>query len=309
MPGILPRLHDTTQSTASAGVDIHSDVEGTHISMTESSRNSTDAFTYSNKSILKFSACLDAVSLFGLTVRYVEYHTHAEWIVIDDVSMGIEATIYEDFVALRVAICVRPTQPGSSSEVSFSSMCGRDVVGFHHLFSRASKFLRGAATSSHVCAQMQLEFLNFDEHEKEGETEEEKEAAIASFIVNLSSHRAGEREETTTTLAASATYWPDWRRRLSAVIMRKPMPPVLSGLQQLLRPESIAEETACLKSTIYPVLVLVVRLAEDNFIDVEVAQALHSMLAELDLCHCSTPVRAELASALDGLSRIVAGQH
>jgi len=133
------------------------------------------------------------------------------------------------------------------------------------------------------------------------------EAALESFVVNLSSHLAWEREETAAILAASVSSSPDWRRQLSAVIMRKPILSVLSGFQQLLRPDSITKETACIKAARYPVLVLLVRLLEERFMEVELAQALHSTLAELDLCQCSTPVQAEFASAVDGLYRIVAG--
>jgi len=212
-----------------------------------------------------------------------------------------------------VAICVRPSQLGSSSE--FSSICGCDVVRFHHLFSRAARFLEEAATSFHCFSRTHLEFLGFEsEDEKVGENEENfvkdstMEATLESFVVNLSSHLAWERSETAAMLAAAASSSPNCRRQLSAVIMRTPMLSVLLGFQQLLRPESIAKETSCIKATRYPVLVLLVCLVEERFIEVELAQALHSMLAELDPCQCSTPVRAEFASAVDGLYCIVAGQ-
>jgi len=42
--------------------------------------------------------------------------------------------------------------------------------------------------------------------------------------------------------------------------------------------------------------------------DVNIAQALHSMLEELDLGHCSVPVCTKLTSALESLRDIAASR-
>eukprot|EP00419_Tripos_fusus_P082468 CAMPEP_0172934254 /NCGR_PEP_ID=MMETSP1075-20121228/220915_1 /TAXON_ID=2916 /ORGANISM="Ceratium fusus, Strain PA161109" /LENGTH=467 /DNA_ID=CAMNT_0013795605 /DNA_START=454 /DNA_END=1857 /DNA_ORIENTATION=- len=374
--------------------------------MAESSGNSTDIFIPGNKLTLKFFAAVDAVCLFQLTIQYVGDHVPAEWICIDDASMGIEATIYEDFIPFRVAICVRPTQSGTSSEVSFSSICGSDTVRFHHLFSRTARFIEKWTTSSpafeqtllefldfeseddeegeqeeenfakaytmetsleslvvslcsqhagkreetasmlaasicgcdtvrfhhlfsraarfiekwttsfHAFEQTQLEFLDFEsEDDEKGEQEEENfakactlRASLGSLIVSLCSQQAGKREETASMLAAAASYSPDCQRQLSAVLMHSPVPSVLSGYQQFLCPKGIGKEMQCSQPTRYPALVLLACLAKKGLMKVELAEALHSMLAEVELCRCSRPVRAEFASALDGLYRVMADQ-
>eukprot|EP00419_Tripos_fusus_P032989 CAMPEP_0172782892 /NCGR_PEP_ID=MMETSP1074-20121228/204158_1 /TAXON_ID=2916 /ORGANISM="Ceratium fusus, Strain PA161109" /LENGTH=377 /DNA_ID=CAMNT_0013619875 /DNA_START=98 /DNA_END=1231 /DNA_ORIENTATION=+ len=284
--------------------------------MAESSGNSTDIFIPGNKLTLKFFAAVDAVCLFQLTIQYVGDHVPAEWICIDDASLGIEATIYEDFIPFRVAICVRPTQSGTSSEVSFSSICGCDTVRFHHLFSRAARFIEKWTTSFHAFEQTQLEFLDFEsEDDEKGEQEEENfakactlRASLGSLIVSLCSQQAGKREETASMLAAAASYSPDCQRQLSAVLMHSPVPSVLSGYQQFLCPEGIGKEMPCSEPTRYPALVLLACLAKKGLMKVELAEALHSMLAEVELCRCSRPVRAEFASALDGLYRVMADQ-
>mmetsp|Transcript_2809 Transcript_2809/g.5325 ORF Transcript_2809/g.5325 Transcript_2809/m.5325 type:complete len:379 (+) Transcript_2809:94-1230(+) len=290
--------------------------EGTRMTMVESSGSSTDIFIHGNKPTLKFSAVMDAVCLFQLTIQYVGDHVPAEWICIDDASMGIEATIYEDFIPFRVAICVRPTQSGASSEVIFSSICGSDIVRFHHLFSRTARFIEKWTTSFHAFEQTQLEFLDFEsEDDEKGEQEEENfakaytmETSLESLVVSLCSQHAGKREETASMLAAAASYSPDCQRQLSAVLMHSPVPSVLSGYQQFLCPKGIGKEMQCSQPTRYPALVLLACLAKKGLMKVELAEALHSMLAEVELCRCSRPVRAEFASALDGLYRVMADQ-
>mmetsp|Transcript_74690 Transcript_74690/g.147966 ORF Transcript_74690/g.147966 Transcript_74690/m.147966 type:complete len:359 (-) Transcript_74690:178-1254(-) len=268
-----------------------------------------------NMAALQLSVQVAAANLFQSTMRYVEYHVPAECIVIDDASMRIEAKVYADFIPLNVVIRVRPTQLGSSSEASseasFSNLCGRDVVSFHHLFSHAARFLEEATASSHVRTPSQLVFLDF---ESEGEDEDGEDSTVAStihedvlepFIANLSSHWRCEREEAVSVLASAASSSPGCRNLLNALIARQP---VLSALQRLLHPENMANEMVCLEATRYPVLALVVSLAKGHHMDVQVARALHSMLAELDLGRCSVPVRAELTSALDSLWHTVAQQ-
>lgn len=251
-----------------------------------------------------------AVSLFQSIVRFVEHHVPAEFISVDNESTRIEATVYETFIPLHVAIRVRSADSSPSSEVEFSNLCGRDIVCFHQFFTRATKFLEEAAVTSRVRGTSQLQFLDFDSEDEEQEwvdsaKADDVEATLEPLIANLSSPRAGEREDAVSMLARIATDCPGCRRSLNVVLARQP---VISALQRLLRPESTTKETACPEATRYLVLVLIVRLTEVNYMKVEVAQELHSMLAELDLCHCSAPVQAELSTALNGVLRIAARQ-
>jgi len=282
--------------------------EETQIPAVDSSRNGAADSLHSTKLTLTLSARVSAVSLFQSTVRFVEHHVPAEFICVDNSSMCIEATVYETFIPLHMVIRVCSAQAGPSSEVHFSNLCGHDVVCFHQLFSRATKFLEETTAVSRVRASSQLEFLDFEsEDENEDEEEEEDsakanaiEATLEPLIANLSSHRAGERAEAASMLAHAATDSPGCRCLLNVVIARQP---VLSALQRLLSPGNIAQETACNEATRYPVLALLVCLTEGDDMKVKVAQALHLMLAELDLCHCSAPVQSELNAALDGVCR------
>jgi hypothetical protein len=267
-------------------------------------------------STLTFSAPVSAESLFQSTVRFVEHQVPAEFICIDNLSMRIEAMVYETFIPLHVVICVRSSQSGSSSEVDFSNLCGRDAVCFHHFFSGATKSLEEATAALHVRAPSQLEFLDFESEDENDENEDEDEeesatgctieATLEALLANLGSHRAREREEAVSMLANAVTDSPGCRRVLNVVVARRP---VLLALQRLLCPDSTAQETGCSEATRYPVLALLVCLTEGNDMKVEVAQALHPMLAELDLCQCSAPVQAKLNTAFKGVCRIAAGQE
>mmetsp|Transcript_60704 Transcript_60704/g.117014 ORF Transcript_60704/g.117014 Transcript_60704/m.117014 type:complete len:349 (+) Transcript_60704:112-1158(+) len=284
-------------------------------STAESSRNGAAISLHSATSTLAFSAPVSVESLFQSTVQFVEHYVPAEFIDIDDMSKRIEATVYETFIPLHVAIFVRSAQLGPSSEVNFLNICGRDVVCFHQLFSRATNFLQEATVASRVRAPLQLEFLDFESEEESEEQQAEEdesakanavEAAFQPFVAKLSSHRARDREEAVSMLATVATQSPGCRRLLNVVIARQE---VLSALERLLCLEGVGQETACNEAARYPVLALLVCLTEGNFMKVEVAQALHSMLLELDLRHCSALVQAELNTALNGIGRIVAGQN
>lgn len=310
--------HDETAAIADimAWLNVPSDQkqgeDETQISLAKGSKDSTDLSIHVNTSTLKFPAPVRARSLFQLAVHYIEYHVPAEFIVIDNVSMRITATVYEAFIPLRVMICVWPTKSGSASEATFSSICGRDIVCFHHLFLRARKFLARATTSSNAQAPSELEFLDFEAEDEEEEMEEDSakasniaEASLEAFIAKLSSDRAGDREEAASVLAIAASGSPGCRRLFNAVIACQP---ALSAIRRLLHPKSIAQEAACIEATRYPILSLMACLTKGSYMEVEVARALQSMFAELDLCHCSALVHTELTSALDGLCHIIAGQ-
>lgn len=284
----------------------------TQIFLAKASKDSTDFSININTSLLKFPASVSARSLFQSAIDYVEFHVPAEFIVIDHVSMRIKATVYEAFIPLRVMICVWPTKSGSASEATFSSICGRDIVCFHHLFLRARKFLEKATTSSNDRVPSELEFLDFESEDEKEEMEEDSakagaiaEAALEAFIAKLSSDRTGDCEEAASVLAMAASDSPGCRRLFNAVMACQP---VLSAIQRLLHPRSMAKDAACIEATRYPILSLLACLTKGNYMEVDVARALHSMLAELDLCHCSALVHAEFTSALNGLRHIMAGQ-
>lgn len=284
----------------------------TQISLAATSNVSKDFSIHINTTKLKFPAPVSARSLFQSAVHYVEFHVPAEFIVINHESMHIEATVYEAFVPLHVMICVRPTTSDLASEAIFSSICRRDIVCFHRLFLRAKQFLEMATTSSDVYAPSELEFLDFELEDENEEVEDKSakactaaEAALEPFIAQLSSYRPGDREEAASMLAAAASGSLGRRRLIDAMIARQS---VLSAVERLLRPKGSAQENVCPEATRYPILSLLVWLTKGNYMEVEVAQALHSVVAELDLCHCSALVHTELTSALGGLCHIIAGQ-
>jgi hypothetical protein len=283
----------------------------TQISMNNSGKYSTNFLNHINTPMLKFSSPVGATSLFQSTKNYVEYHVPAEFMLIDHVSMCVEATIYESFIPIHVVICVRPTKFGSSSEATFSNICGRDIVCFHHLVSRATKFLEEVTIASDAHAPSEFEFLDFESEDEKEELEGDfakansiAEASIEPFIAKLSSHRPGDREEAASVLATIAANGSGGcRRLLNEMILRQP---VLSAIQCVLHPS--AKEMVVTEATRYPILSLVVCATEGNYMEADMAQALHSMLAELDLSHCSALVHKEFMSALHGLRHIITGQ-
>jgi len=266
-----------------------------------------------NKPMLKFSSLMSATCLFQLTAEYIEYHVPAEFIAIDHVSMRVEAIVYEAFIPIHVMIYVQPTKFCSASEAIFANKCRRDVVCFHQVFWRATRFFEKATSTADVHPSSEMEFLDFETEDEEEEMEENStkastmaEAALQLVIAKLSSDRACDREEAASVLAIAASNSLSCRRLLNAMISRQP---VLSAIQHLLHPRSTAEEAVCIEATKYPLVSLLVCLTKAGYMEVKVARTLHSMLAELDPCHCSSLVHEELSTALDSLCHIVAGQE
>lgn len=168
---------------------------------------------------------------FGTLCQFLEHDVPAELSRADGMALALEATAFEDYVAVELSVHVRAAR-GGGSEVVLADRSRCDVVRFRRIATRAAWRLQAACgnggkqpTPEGVCGMSLAGLDEFDwdnDFENDAEAEEWQSAGLRPLLSLAASGSTTERAEAAQGLASAAQELPKCRATLAEALATNP---------------------------------------------------------------------------------------